>query len=388
MSLFPAYSSVQSSDIPLPATSVPDVTPLPTESWLSNPSFEDARLAQSSSPRTAATNSSTEAIEVIIDSDDQQQQPIPAQGTKRPKHKTTDANASDDSSTSKRRHRHKSSKKKKRRHERGDRSPSPAVTEPTIEFTGREEYYVDKKWERGYLSVQALHRPACPKYRTHSRPLAPLPGRGNNNATNQRQHRYYAKSKLNRAAKNADGQNENNDNNAAAAPHRLTEDEFIRANRDFNQHLSQAPGDIDAWLRFVRHQELSPQRLSKLQLAERKTDILQRAIHENMMSASGEDQQQQQQQRDRLYAEYAAVIEHAHPSFEVSKMLGRLLTRDATNYTLWHAQILATQGSMARCVVPDVLKLYEQCMKHMFNRSRYDAVMLSMFGHFESAALE
>lgn len=50
---------------------------------------------------------------------------------------------------------------------------------------------------------------------------------------------------------------------------------------------------------------------------------------------------------------------------------------DLTNYTLWNAQILATQGSMARCNVADVLKLYEQCMKNMYNRNRYDEVMLS-----------
>lgn len=50
---------------------------------------------------------------------------------------------------------------------------------------------------------------------------------------------------------------------------------------------------------------------------------------------------------------------------------------DLTNYTLWNAQILATQGSMARCIIPDVLKLYEQCMKNMYNKNRYDEVMLS-----------
>lgn len=52
---------------------------------------------------------------------------------------------------------------------------------------------------------------------------------------------------------------------------------------------------------------------------------------------------------------------------------------DLTNYTLWNAQILATQGSMARCIIPDVLKLYEQCMKNMYNKNRYDEVMLSEY---------
>lgn len=34
---------------------------------------------------------------------------------------------------------------------------------------------------------------------------------------------------------------------------------------------------------------------------------------------------------------------------------------------------------MARCLVPDVLKIYEQCMKNMYNKNRYDEVMLSKY---------
>lgn len=32
---------------------------------------------------------------------------------------------------------------------------------------------------------------------------------------------------------------------------------------------------------------------------------------------------------------------------------------------------------MARCIIPNVLKIYEQCMKNMYNKNRYDEVMLS-----------
>lgn len=38
---------------------------------------------------------------------------------------------------------------------------------------------------------------------------------------------------------------------------------------------------------------------------------------------------------------------------------------------------MATQGSMARCNVPDVLNLYENCMKNMYKRNRNDDVTLS-----------
>lgn len=38
---------------------------------------------------------------------------------------------------------------------------------------------------------------------------------------------------------------------------------------------------------------------------------------------------------------------------------------------------MATQGSMARCNVPDVLNLYETCMKNMYKRNRNDDVTMS-----------
>ena len=52
---------------------------------------------------------------------------------------------------------------------------------------------------------------------------------------------------------------------------------------------------------------------------------------------------------------------------------------DQTNYVLWNAQIYATQGSMARCNVPDVLKLYSKCMNNMYKRNRSDATMISKY---------
>lgn len=54
-----------------------------------------------------------------------------------------------------------------------------------------------------------------------------------------------------------------------------------------------------------------------------------------------------------------------------------LAISDPANYILWNAQIMATQGSMARCRVPDVLALYETCMKNMYKRNRCDEVTLS-----------
>lgn len=147
---------------------------------------------------------------------------------------------------------------------------------------------------------------------------------------------------------------------------RLTEEDFVNKNRTFNKQLGENPGDITIWLEFVQHQDKTPQKATKLQIAERKIDILDKALRENAGN-------------DRLYELYVDVLERTYPSFEVSKFLDGLLAKDPTNYTLWNAQVLATQGSMARCLIPDVLKLYEQCMKHMYNRTRYDKVMLSKY---------
>lgn len=274
-----------------------------------------------------------------------------------------------DSSERRHRRRHKKDNKKSKRSRRLERQIAVTPAEPVLEFTGQEEYYVDKKSERGFLSVQTLHRPACPKYRTHSRPLAPYP----RPSIGRRPpiQRYYSSSASKRS-KVATG-------NAATdvpAGDRLDEADFVRQNRDYNQRLGQHADDIDTWLRFVRHQDQTPQRLTNVQLAERKMDILNRALADNLNVGASRTEGDA---CDRLYAEYADVIERTFPSFEVSRLLDGLLAKDPANYTLWLAQIMASQGSMARCSVPDVLKLYERCMKQMYGRNRYDEVMLSEY---------
>lgn len=283
--------------------------------------------------------------------------------------------------------RHKDRKKKKRKASVAAIAFVPKA--PVIEFTGTEDYYVDKKPERGFVSVTTLNRPACPKYRSHSRPFGDVP---RSTAFMRRPYqRYYAlesatKSRRDKSKKStptAAGANASSTSSTTAVgvtQHRLNEDDFIRANADFNRRLAIASNtsdvDADTWLQLVRHQRQSPQKLTKLQLAERQMDILNKAIttaHSYTSTAATAAA------IDRLYAEYADILEQTFPSFEVSKHLDALLTRDPTSYTLWNAQILATQASMARCVVPDVLKLYEQCMKQMYRRNSYDAVMLSEY---------
>lgn len=62
----------------------------------------------------------------------------------------------------------------------------------------------------------------------------------------------------------------------------------------------------------------------------------------------------------------------------------QLLEREPYEYTLWTALIMTTQGTMARCNVPDVLNIYEQCMRRMHlgpkdQRVHTDDLMLKLF---------
>lgn len=62
----------------------------------------------------------------------------------------------------------------------------------------------------------------------------------------------------------------------------------------------------------------------------------------------------------------------------------QLLERTPYEYTLWTALIMTTQGTMARCNVPDVLHIYEQCMRrmHLDSKDKHhhtDELMLKLF---------
>lgn len=101
---------------------------------------------------------------------------------------------------------------------------------------------------------------------------------------------------------------------------RLTEDEFTLKNRSFNKGLGENPGDIELWLQFIRHQDFTHMKSTKLQIVERKMDILDKALKENSSN-------------EQLYKLYAEVIDRAYPSFEVSKILSKLLAKGDTS--LW-----------------------------------------------------
>lgn len=94
----------------------------------------------------------------------------------------------------------------------------------------------------------------------------------------------------------------------------MSEEDFSIKNKEFNKKLGENPGNVDLWMQFINHQDLSHMKSTKIQVVERKLDILNKALREN---PKNED----------LYKLYIQVIDRAYPSFEVSKILDQLLAK-------------------------------------------------------------
>lgn len=93
----------------------------------------------------------------------------PPPQTSAPKLQNEKSNQSDEDvqpSTSHSSRSHKKKHKKDRKSEQKSVHKSKKDKQKVVavmEFDGTEDYYVDKTAERGYLRVQTLHKPACPR---------------------------------------------------------------------------------------------------------------------------------------------------------------------------------------------------------------------------------
>lgn len=239
--------------------------------------------------------------------------------------------------------------------QRGSRNlPLESFPPIVLNFDGSEQFYVDKKSERGYLRVPTLHRPACPQYFC-SRGLGPIAKKQKKKKDSFK--RYFSKKFQSRLS-------DSRSKDLSIDPP-LDEEAFLEGNKLLNKSTMENVKNIQAWIDLVQFQDRTPMKtVSKLQLTERKLDILDKALSHNPFSSA-------------LYTEYVDIADRVLPSFEVSKIIEKLLNKDPTNYVLWRGLIRASQGSMARCNVPDVLKLYERAMQQMYRRRRCDDTMLS-----------
>lgn len=197
----------------------------------------------------------------------------------------------------------KKSKKEKKSKEKRERERSPEAR-PPLEFTGNEEYYVDKKPGK---QLQVRKEQHLLHYTVDARTLRDRPKLrrlANRPREKTISGRYYQAA----CAKEAKV-------GSIDKSRTLTEDEFTAKAKEFNMRLlGDRADDADMWLDFVDFQERCPMRMNKLQLAERKLDLLNKA----MRTIVG---------NDRLYDKYIQILEDTFPSFEVSQYLDELIDK-------------------------------------------------------------
>ncbi|XP_037938613.1 uncharacterized protein LOC119671864 [Teleopsis dalmanni] len=225
---------------------------------------------------------------------------------------------------------------------------------PVYEFTGAENYYIDKTPSIVNIKKHTISKKFKQK--------------------NSKKLRYFQNKLL----------------SAKIVPNlQLNEDEYTTRLAELNRATITAPGEIQHWLELIELQDRNPYKMTRLAIAEKRVDIIKRALV-------------YLPRNNILYSAFVNAISDSFPSYEVSARLDSLIAKDSTNYTLWLAQILCTQTSMAKCNVPDVLKLYRTAMSRMHHANLKassnevvvsDDIMLALFyncalflrqaGHFE-----
>lgn len=184
--------------------------------------------------------------------------------------------------------------------------------EQKTEFTGKENYYVDKKPCNSYLSLETLNKNDSARYKVHFHQMGKLSAQQWRILRRRQKEpkRYFVKHKSNET-ETSDGIDPGEESSKS---HRLSEEEFTAKTKMLNSSLMANPKDIDLWLELVRFQNHFYMKMNKVQLAERKMEILNKALRDNSSN-------------DKLYHEYINIVEQAYPSFEVSKLLDLLIQK-------------------------------------------------------------
>lgn len=221
------------------------------ENWLVNPSFNDAPLVI----LTANTVTTTETVNVFEQSKTHPPPPI-------------------------------KSKEKRKKSKKDDRN--------RILLTGDEDFYIDNKSEKIYLTVLTLARPACPKYYSYSKMI----GRRKYIFKRSNHKRYFTKKLL----------KIHSENNTF-----MSDLEILSTIKSFNSHLNHHLNDVDKWIEFVEYQEIALQQSTATEIADKKVQILERALADN--------------KNDRLLKIYTKLIERIHPADEVSRMVEKMIEK-------------------------------------------------------------
>lgn len=205
----------------------------------------------------------------------------------------------------KQKHKHKKEKKSKKakKHKKRDGSPPASPPQPISEFTGTESYYVDKT--PGKRPIVKKQQRAL-NYKVNAWIKNDLP-RKEFKRTLPKLKRYYLET--------IDKSSSSTNAGPSKKVQKLSEAEFTAQTKEFNKNLlSQISQNIPMWLDFVELQNRFYMRLNKIQLAERKLDILDKAIRANIGD-------------DRLYDKYIEILQDNFPEFEVIHYLDSLIMK-------------------------------------------------------------
>ncbi|EDV95362.1 uncharacterized protein LOC6569228 [Drosophila grimshawi] len=213
-----------------------------------------------------------------------------------------------------------------------------------LEFASNVEFYVDKSSNKVHLEWQTLPRLSRPRYKIQMRRLA--------DAQRPRHHSQPHKKRKRHASKLLSQKSQ-----AIAKPSAI---ESITASssrmeriRELKIAIGSEPQQLDSWLELHRLLGENVSKSNRLAVAEQQLHQLETALDHHHPG------------NERLLQLYVETTSATYPDSQVATKIEELLRRTPYEYTLWTALIMSTQGTMARCNVPDVLQLYEQCMRRM-----------------------
>ncbi|KAH8391426.1 hypothetical protein KR200_003122 [Drosophila serrata] len=141
----------------------------------------------------------------------------------------------------------------------------------------------------------------------------------------------------------------------AAAKGTLSPEELSKLQaqlRKIKMLAQQEPQRLEHWLELHRLLGLNLDRANRLAVSEHQLHSLEMALGHHPCN-------------EELLRGYTETMNATYPPSEVAVRLETMLQRSPFVYTLWSSLIMATQGTMARCNVPDVLRIYENSMRRM-----------------------
>ncbi|XP_016952376.1 nuclear exosome regulator NRDE2 [Drosophila biarmipes] len=209
-----------------------------------------------------------------------------------------------------------------------------------LEFDARDEFFVDKKSNSSLRSISTLSKPAQPLYKIRMSRLRDPHINPRYSAT---------RSKLSSSAKSSRYTRKPLDFDALASEPTLRIQEQLIQTKALAQ---QQPQVLDHWLQLQRLINFNVYKANRLAVAEEELRTLETALEHHPSN-------------ERILRLYSDIANATYPASEVAARFEKMLEKNPFEYTLWTSLIMVTQGNMARCTVPAVLRIYETSMRRM-----------------------